>query len=67
MILMLAVAILVFRNYLQQVGSATSYQECISSNMIVTSSDLCWHMKVDRKKKSPPLTHMPIADDVFTH
>ena len=35
--------------------------------MIVTSSDLCWHMKVDSKKKSPQLRNMPIADDVFTH
>ena len=32
----------------------------------VTTCDLCQRMKVDRKKQLPPLTHMPIADDVFT-
>ena len=32
----------------------------------VTTCDLCQRMKVDRKKQPPPLTPMPIADDVFT-
>ena len=32
----------------------------------VTTCDLCQRMKVDRKKRPPPLTPMPIADDVFS-
>ena len=32
----------------------------------VTTCDLCQRMKVDRKKQPPPLTPMPIDDDVFT-